>query len=71
MRKYMWPGACLPSATVLINAAHTGSQGRLTVDRIENHAARTSFHFPFKHLTNVVCDLLQTIPVPYELGTAV
>lgn len=71
MRKYMWPGACLPSATVLINAAHTGSQGRLTVDRIENHAARTSFHFPLPYLTESRMRFIQTIPVPYELGTAV
>jgi len=42
MRKYMWPGSCLPSATVLINAAYVGSQGRLTLNRCENHAA----HYP-------------------------
>ncbi|PCH34668.1 S-adenosyl-L-methionine-dependent methyltransferase [Wolfiporia cocos MD-104 SS10] len=42
MRRYMWPNSCLPSATVLINAAHTASQGRFTLDRVENHAA----HYP-------------------------
>lgn len=42
MRKYMWPGACLPSATVLANAALTAAQGRFTLNRVENHAA----HYP-------------------------
>lgn len=40
MRKYMWPGACLPSATVLASAALTATQGRFTLNRVENHAAR-------------------------------
>ncbi|KAI0069241.1 cyclopropane-fatty-acyl-phospholipid synthase [Artomyces pyxidatus] len=42
MRKYMWPNSCLPSATVLITAAHDASQGRFTLDSVENHAA----HYP-------------------------
>ncbi|PPQ68356.1 hypothetical protein CVT26_005919 [Gymnopilus dilepis] len=42
MRKYMWPNSCLPSATALITAAHTASQGRFTVEGVENHAA----HYP-------------------------
>jgi cyclopropane-fatty-acyl-phospholipid synthase len=42
MRKYMWPNSCLPSATALITAAHAGSQGRLTPQSVENHAA----HYP-------------------------
>ena len=42
MRKYMWPNSCLPSATALISAAHTGSQGRFTLEGVENHAARRS-----------------------------
>lgn len=40
MRRYMWPNSCLPSATALISAAHAGSQGRFTVEAVENHAAR-------------------------------
>ncbi|KII95994.1 hypothetical protein PLICRDRAFT_48917 [Plicaturopsis crispa FD-325 SS-3] len=42
MRRYMWPNSCLPSATALISAAHAGSQGRFTVEAVENHAA----HYP-------------------------
>jgi len=40
MRKYMWPNSCLPSATALVVAAQSGSQGRFTLDGVENHAAR-------------------------------
>ena len=40
MRKYMWPNSCLPSATALIAAANAGSQGRFTLEGVENHAAR-------------------------------
>lgn len=42
MRKYMWPNSCLPSATALITAARDGSQGRFTLDSVENHSA----HYP-------------------------
>jgi cyclopropane-fatty-acyl-phospholipid synthase len=42
MRRYMWPNSCLPSATALITAANTGSQGRFTLDKVENHSA----HYP-------------------------
>lgn len=42
MRRYMWPNSCLPSATALITAANTGSEGRFTVEGVENHAA----HYP-------------------------
>ncbi|KAL0949084.1 hypothetical protein HGRIS_009176 [Hohenbuehelia grisea] len=42
MRRYMWPNSCLPSATALINAAQAGSQGRFTLEAVENHAA----HYP-------------------------
>ncbi|KAH9483010.1 Tuberculostearic acid methyltransferase UfaA1 [Psilocybe cubensis] len=42
MRKYMWPNSCLPSATALITAAQTASQGRFTLEGVENHAA----HYP-------------------------
>ncbi|KIL67415.1 hypothetical protein M378DRAFT_185763 [Amanita muscaria Koide BX008] len=42
MRRYMWPNSCLPSATALIAAAQTGSQGRFTLEGVENHAA----HYP-------------------------
>lgn len=42
MRKYMWPNSCLPSATTLITAAQIGSQGRFTLEGVENHAARES-----------------------------
>lgn len=40
MRRYMWPNSCLPSATTLITAAQTASQGRFTLEGVENHAAR-------------------------------
>lgn len=43
VRKYMWPNSCLPSATALITAAHTSSQGRFTLERVENHAARQCY----------------------------
>ncbi|RDB15514.1 Tuberculostearic acid methyltransferase UfaA1 [Hypsizygus marmoreus] len=42
MRRYMWPNSCLPSATALITAAQTASQGRFTLEGVENHAA----HYP-------------------------
>ncbi|KAJ7896032.1 cyclopropane-fatty-acyl-phospholipid synthase [Mycena olivaceomarginata] len=42
MRRYMWPNSCLPSATALITAANVGSQGRFTLEGVENHAA----HYP-------------------------
>ncbi|KAG9219476.1 hypothetical protein CCMSSC00406_0005370 [Pleurotus cornucopiae] len=42
MRRYMWPNSCLPSATALITAAQAGSQGRFTLESVENHAA----HYP-------------------------
>ncbi|KAI4522519.1 CFS1-like protein [Schizophyllum commune Loenen D] len=42
MRRYMWPNSSLPSATVLIDAASTASQGRFTLDGVENHSA----HYP-------------------------
>ena len=45
MRKYMWPNSCLPSATALITAAQAASQGRFTLEGVENHAARTPFIF--------------------------
>lgn len=45
MRKYMWPNSCLPSATALITAAHSASQGRFTLEGVENHAARTRHPF--------------------------
>jgi len=38
----MWPNSCLPSATALITAANTGSEGRFTLEGVENHAA----HYP-------------------------
>ncbi|KAF8883404.1 cyclopropane-fatty-acyl-phospholipid synthase [Infundibulicybe gibba] len=42
MRRYMWPNSCLPSATALITAAQISSQGRFTLEGVENHAA----HYP-------------------------
>ena len=32
----------MPSATMLIDSMNTGSQGRFTVEGVENHAARRS-----------------------------
>ena len=48
MRRYMWPNSCLPSATVLIDAAYDASKGRFTLEGVENHAPRTypSFAHP-------------------------
>lgn len=48
MRRYMWPGGNLPSATAIVTAAHTAAQGRFTLDGVENHSARKSafFHTP-------------------------
>ena len=42
MRKYMWPNGVLPSATSLVQAAYASSQGRFTLEGVENHAARKS-----------------------------
>ncbi|KAI0366500.1 cyclopropane-fatty-acyl-phospholipid synthase [Pilatotrama ljubarskyi] len=42
MRRYMWPNSCLPSATVLIDAAYAASSGRFTLEAVENHAP----HYP-------------------------
>ncbi|CDO68537.1 hypothetical protein BN946_scf184998.g34 [Trametes cinnabarina] len=42
MRRYMWPNSCLPSATVLIDAAYSASGGRFTLEAVENHAP----HYP-------------------------
>ncbi|TDL29084.1 cyclopropane fatty acid synthase [Rickenella mellea] len=42
MRRYMWPNSCLPSATALVNAAQSASQGRFTLEAVENHAV----HYP-------------------------
>ncbi|KAI0808152.1 cyclopropane-fatty-acyl-phospholipid synthase [Fomes fomentarius] len=42
MRRYMWPNSCLPSATVLIDAAYAASKGRFTLEAVENHAP----HYP-------------------------
>ena len=50
MRKYMWPNSCLPSATGLITAAHTSSQGRFTLESVENHAARQSIPYILRHI---------------------
>lgn len=36
----MWPNASVPSATVLVNAAHAACPGQFTLEGIENHAAR-------------------------------
>ncbi|KAI0300714.1 Mycolic acid cyclopropane synthetase-domain-containing protein [Multifurca ochricompacta] len=60
-RKYIWPNAYLPSATVLINAANAASQGRLTVEGVENHAshyARTIREWDRRFVKNVTPELL-------------
>ena len=51
IRRYMWPNSCLPSATALITAAQTGSEGRFQLEGVENHAARKfrycrTFNYP-------------------------
>lgn len=45
MRKYMWPNSCLPSATALVQAVHSASKGRFTLESVENHAARMLLPF--------------------------
>ena len=63
MRKYMWPNSSLPSATALITAAHVGSQGRFTVQSVENHAPRGSFD-PLSgrpSLTSLISDYPRTL----------
>ncbi|KAF8554090.1 S-adenosyl-L-methionine-dependent methyltransferase [Imleria badia] len=61
MRRYMWPNSCLPSATALIEGANTGSEGRFTLEGVENHAAhypRTLREWGRRLETNVRQDLL-------------
>ena len=41
-RCYIWPNMSMPSATILINSMMAGSQGRFTLEGVENHAARKS-----------------------------
>lgn len=57
MRRYMWPNSSLPSATALITAMNTGSQGRFTLEGVENHAARKhrGIFCPTHLLTDVWC----------------
>ena len=49
MRRYMWPNSCIPSATVLIDAANASSQGRFTLEGVENHSARVFIFFQLFH----------------------
>ncbi|KDQ65099.1 hypothetical protein JAAARDRAFT_202329 [Jaapia argillacea MUCL 33604] len=42
MRRYMWPNSCLPSVKALTNAAQSASQGRFTLETVEDH----STHYP-------------------------
>ncbi|TFK56290.1 cyclopropane fatty acid synthase [Heliocybe sulcata] len=61
MRRYMWPNSCLPSATTLVNAAQTGTQGRLMLDGVENHSShypRTLRTWSHRFRENVDMDLL-------------
>jgi len=44
----------MPSATMLIDSMNIGSQGRFTVEGVENHAARRS------RITLFDCDLTHT-----------
>lgn len=65
MRRYMWPNSCLPSATGLIIAAQGGSQGRFTLDGVENHAPRMypaqRFIWVCLHDTIVLADYPRTL----------
>ena len=54
----MWPNSCLPSATALITAAHASSQGRFTLENVENHAARQ--YTTFDLLPAIVSKLLSS-----------
>ena len=40
VRKHMWPKISIPSATVLMNAVNTATQGRFTVECVKNLSAR-------------------------------
>lgn len=41
-RRYIWPNTSMPSATILITSMKASSQGRFTLEGVENHAA----HYP-------------------------
>ncbi|KAH9973701.1 Mycolic acid cyclopropane synthetase-domain-containing protein [Lactifluus volemus] len=61
-RKYMWPRTSIPSATVLINAVNTATQGRFTVERVENHSAhyaRTCREWDKRFVANVTPEILE------------
>ena len=61
----MWPNSCLPSATALVQAVHSASRGRFTLENVENHAARE----PNLLITTIpIHQFVQIIHVPYALG---
>jgi cyclopropane-fatty-acyl-phospholipid synthase len=68
MRRYMWPNSCLPSATGLIIAAQGGSQGRFTLEGVENHAARMYSAQRFIWGTFIIQSSSQTIRAPFANG---
>ncbi|KAI0253051.1 cyclopropane fatty acid synthase [Lactifluus subvellereus] len=60
-RKYIWPNYCIPSATVLINAVNIASQGRFTLEGVENHSshyARTLREWDNRFVANVTPEVL-------------
>ncbi|KAI0289105.1 Mycolic acid cyclopropane synthetase-domain-containing protein [Multifurca ochricompacta] len=60
-RKYFWPNGSLPSPTAIILAANAGSQGRLTINGVENHGryyARTLREWDRRFVKNVTPELL-------------
>jgi len=60
-RKYIWPNTVIPSATALINAVNAATQGRFTVEGVENHSAhypRTLREWDKRFVTNVTPKIL-------------
>lgn len=53
MRRYMWPNSSLPSATALITAANSASQGRFTLEAVENHGSRSSNLFSYMTISSL------------------
>ena len=67
MRRYMWPNSCLPSATSLITAAHTATQGRFTLEGVENHASRKKLFTSLFHALILTQSLMNVIDYPRTL----
>ncbi|KAJ7843943.1 cyclopropane-fatty-acyl-phospholipid synthase [Mycena leptocephala] len=63
-RYYVWPNGAHPSPTALIKAANDGSQGRLVLNTVENHAEhypRTLREWNIRFETNMTDSIRQQI----------